>query len=358
MESQRSRRDWADLPADLVTTIAKKASTANTEYIHLRIVCKAWRRALTPNPRHLPPQFPWLLLPRTSVDVCKLAFCDPFQSKTHYFLLPYISDKRICGSSHGWLVLEHFWRVSLFNPITQSTIDLPAKVDPSEQKGVYCVLKAILSCNPSEDDCFVVASFLSLSSSNWKLGFCRIGDTRWTCLLMKDKQRFLMGFTCHKNILYTLNSEMEVSVYNLRDLSVRTLPSKLYYNSLYDQVYLVEGDSKSGEPLVALSTKNHEATKILVHKWFDDRQQWQLVRNIGKLVLFLNQNHSINLQLEGGQGNELYCVVQCPTDIRYFSLVINRIHLDTGKDFLQNACLTEEFGSLCGDPMWLTPSLI
>ncbi|KAJ3699531.1 hypothetical protein LUZ61_003236 [Rhynchospora tenuis] len=366
MGKQKSERDWAGLIPELVTIIAEKASTTNTGYIHLRLICKAWRRALTPNPRHLPPQSPWLLLPRTPADVCyregldhsKLTFYDPFQSKTHIFRLPYIRGKSIRGTSHGWLVLEHSWRVSLFNPLTQCTIHLPSLF--RDQKGTLWVEKAILSCNPSKDGCVVVASFLSYSSSNWELGFCRIGGTRWTCLRMKDKQSFLIDFTCHKNIVYTFDIKKEVLVYNLQDLSVRTLPSKIWYNSIYYQEYLVEGDSESGEPLLVLiTTKYHETTKILVHKWSNNRQQWQPVPNIGKQVLFLNLNNSINLQLEGGRENELYYVVKCPMDHRsYFRLGINQMHLNTGKDVLQIPGPMEEFNSLGENPTWFTPSLI
>ncbi|KAJ1699048.1 hypothetical protein LUZ63_007560 [Rhynchospora breviuscula] len=260
MGKLRLKRDWAGLPEDLVTIIGEQV-TANTAYIYLRLVCKAWRRALTPNPRHLPPQSPWLLLPRIR-EGFELDFYDPFQSKPHRFRCPYMKGKDICGSSHGWLLLEHDHRISLFNPITQSSIDLPtfhappSFPSPPLPPGQFItqnVKKATLSCNPSEDGCIVVAQFIAMSK--WDFAFCRIGDTHWTGLMPHNMHLpMLLDFTCHKNLVYTVNIKTNVSVYDLNDLSLRTFPSKISYNSGYDRLNIVEGGLESGEPLLVRTT--------------------------------------------------------------------------------------------------------
>ncbi|KAJ4816939.1 F-box family protein [Rhynchospora pubera] len=381
MARQRSERDWADLPADLVTTIAEKASTTNTQYIHLRFVCKAWRRALIPNPCHLPPQSPWLLLPRFKEGFdprirggfdCpdELNFYDPFWSKTHRFRLPYLSGKRICGSSHGWLVLEHDPRprVSLFNPITQSSIDLPSLDDPptilrSAPSGRF-ILKATLSGNPSEDGCAVVAWFSQYT--NWELGFCRIGDTHWTDLLMGHERQYLLDFACYKNLVYTVNLQKDVSVYDLHDLSESTFPSKIKYDRSYDQINLVDGDSESAEPLIVRTTKYSTVNRISVYKWFNDMQQWHQVENIGKQVLFLDSKHCINLQLEEGRENQLYYDVRYSFSDNmhssingYFCVGVNVMHLKSRMPVpLQHSPTCIYLFYAFEFPMWVTPSLI
>ncbi|KAJ4753887.1 F-box family protein [Rhynchospora pubera] len=381
MRKVRLERDWAGLPPELVTIIGEKVTT-HKGYVHLRLVCKAWRRALPPNPRHLPPQGPWLLLPQIfvnyyeerDVDYSELSFYDPFRFKTHRFQRPYISDKDICGSSFGWLVLEHDHRVSLFNPLTQCVIDLPhfdapptiLISDPIDQEehdtDMLCVLKAVLSCNPSEDGCFVVASFQSSSPSNWELGFCRIGDTHWTGLKTWDVRRELLDFTCHKNLVYTADTKREVSVYDLEDLSVWTFPSKFNYNKKFHKINLVEGDLESGDPLLIRTRlySDFELNTIFMYKWFEDRQAWCQVRNIGKGTLFLNWRHCINLQLEEGHENQLYYDARDYHDFSpdYFRVRIRRVKLECRADSLLHPNPMEEFPSQSEFPIWFTPSLI
>ncbi|KAJ3699543.1 hypothetical protein LUZ61_003248 [Rhynchospora tenuis] len=379
MEMQRSEPDWAGLLPELVAIICEKASTTIDRYIHLRLVCKAWRRALT-RPRNLPPQAPWLLLPRItegSDQSDELIFYDPFQSKTHRFQSPYVRGKHICGSSYGWLVLEHDLKFSLFNPITQCTIDLPSFNAPAtffdyDIMGL-CAQRAMLSGNPSEEGCVVVAWFSIFT--NWELGFCRIGDTQWTGLLTGERRQHLLDFACCKNLVYAVNEEKKVSVYDLHDLSVRTLPSEIEYNGqnglTFERIYLVHGDSESGEPLVVRRTAYVSITKeVFMYKWFDDRQQWCQVQNIGKRVFFLDNKHCINLQLEEGQegrqGTELYYDVRhylsdsAPTFFGgNFNVGINQVDLNSGTHVPLDHRPTGVFLFNAFElPMWVTPSLI
>lgn len=382
------RPDWTDLPLNTLPIISEKACSTNLQYLNFRMVCKTWGSAVFPRPQHLR-QGPWLMLPRPPKDVCHdmgidpsdLSFYDLFTSQTHQFHLPIISDKYICGSSRGWLALEHDHRVTLLNPITGSSIALPSfertilRVATSKRKRsvhanqheqyTLCVYKVTFSCNPSEPGCVVVAWFLS---SDWDLGFCRIGDTHWTGL--KKQEHFgsgLLDFICHNNMVYTINKRKEVSVYDIQDLSVRKFSSKINFNGLYDQVNLVEGGAVSGEPFVVIKTEYHGKTKVVVRKWFGDRKQWRLVRDIGKRVVFLSRSHcismhSMNMQLEE-QGerrreSEIFYCVRCPQSIESFKVGINRVNLESGTDVPHNPSPLEVFSSVSGYGMWFTPSLI
>ncbi|KAJ4818176.1 F-box protein SKIP23 [Rhynchospora pubera] len=376
---------WGDLPDELLVIIAQKAPRTNVQYVRLRSVCKAWRRALPPRPRHLLPPVPWLLLPRLPLHTCRkfripdslFTFFDLSRSKTIQIRLPYVSGKHICGSSYGWLILEQHPAVSLLNPITQATILLPSLDAPpsiiltpttsqtetetgrgerpefSDQKSEYnnCILKASLSCNPTEPGCVVVAWFLS--SSNWELAFCRIGDAHWTGLKMWSAQPKLLDFTFHSNSVYTLNSVNEVCVYDLQNLPTGNLHSNFRYgiNICNKQVILVEGDADSGGPLVVENTN-------VVYKWFANHRRWLPVHDIGSRVLFLNPRHSINLQWDEGRENEIYYdIMHSGNGDGRFHVGINRLKLETGMILPRNPRPMGLFFTIPGLPLWITPSL-
>ncbi|KAF3329223.1 hypothetical protein FCM35_KLT06301 [Carex littledalei] len=193
-------------------------------------------------------------------------FYDIAQSKTYRLWLPYMRGKYCRGSSHGWLVLEYLPRVSLLNPITKRCIDLPSldspptllrdatskrmRSVPSNQHKEFCIKKASLSCTPSKPGCVVVALFCLLSS-NWHLGFCRIGDSQWT-KLKQDAGLVVRDFAFYNNLVYTVNTQMGISVYDLQGCPLWTFPSKInfYYNYFPTQIKLVEGDADSSGPLI------------------------------------------------------------------------------------------------------------
>ncbi|KAJ4786949.1 F-box protein skip23 [Rhynchospora pubera] len=358
------RQDWANLPPDMITLISEKASITNTMYVHLRAVCKGWRSSLTPHPRHLPRQSPWLLLPRLGVHDFRLRFYNPSLCKSYHFNLPCLSGKYIYNS-YGWFVLNHGCRVSLFNPITGNSFDLPSLDAMSKSERAvpnvphYCLQKVLLSCNPSEPDFFVVAWFLSWS--DWELGFCRIGDTHWNGLKKRDGCTSLLDFTCHRNSVYTVNCKKEVSVYDLQSLTVWTYPSKIIYYPNYQRINLVEGDGESGGPLVVITYECHGNNNLInVYKWYeyDSQQQWCLVMDIGKRALFLNRFNCTNLQLEGTQGNAIYYDASCPLDLNSFRVSINRVFLKSGSVLQHNLGPLVEFPTICGWFSWFTPSLI
>ncbi|KAF3336674.1 F-box protein [Carex littledalei] len=105
--------------------------------------------------------------------------------------MPEATNKRVCGSSWGWLVLEgtNVREVSLLNPLTRCAIQLPS-VDTFTRRlncegepdvpldGFSYIHKAILSMNPaiSEQDCIIMA----IVGKMRKLSYCRIGDKKWT----------------------------------------------------------------------------------------------------------------------------------------------------------------------------------
>ncbi|KAK9270407.1 hypothetical protein L1049_025986 [Liquidambar formosana] len=123
--------DWSQLPPELLETIAKKLKIY-VDYLRFRAVCHNWRSSVLKTPNHLPCQIPWLFLPQPhSHQTHKLhrrrAFFSLSENKFHFLNLPEPSHcKRLCGSSHGWLViLDETPTISLINAITDAKLYLP-----------------------------------------------------------------------------------------------------------------------------------------------------------------------------------------------------------------------------------------
>ncbi|KAJ4730737.1 F-box family protein [Rhynchospora pubera] len=380
--------DWAHLLPELVSIISKKILIIK-EYVNLRAVCKPWRETLTPRPLHLPHQVPWLMLPRGSpddfrkngIDDSYITFYDLSRSTIHRFELPFLSGKYICGSSHGWLILEHDYRLSLLNPITRTSIKLPSFSDVStnlvigykrkrsdsfDEKRRYkrCIRKVILSSNPSEPGCVVVARFKSLGSL---LYYCRIGDSSWTKLRADVGQNPALSpmwdFIFQNNLVFTMNFKGEVTIYDLENLSVKTFPSRLMLNNACYN--LVQGVGEFGGPLIVKHSVDSEKTSFSVYEWVNNGEpKWCQVKNIGKQVLFINLFKSLpvlssaNLQLENWQGNQICYHAWRPMTSEYFQIDINCVNLESRKDVENIHSPTDEFPRKSGATLWLTPSLI
>ncbi|KAJ3675741.1 hypothetical protein LUZ60_004783 [Juncus effusus] len=119
--------NWSLLLPDLLRSISEKLISL-TDFLRFRAVCSHWRSASSSPPLHLPAQIPWLMLPfdPDPVGSFVVSFYDPVRSKIVKLDLPEMMGQRVCGSSHGWLVLEKVPEVCLFNPITRARISLPS----------------------------------------------------------------------------------------------------------------------------------------------------------------------------------------------------------------------------------------
>ncbi|CAL9780040.1 unnamed protein product [Musa acuminata subsp. burmannicoides] len=195
---------WTGLRQHLVKLTSHFLRSAS-DYIRFRAVCKCWRSAVPPRPRHLPAQLPFLLYLSTPEPRNSSAFCLANAFNGSMRRLPHTTSMYCIGSSYGWLILisEATSAVSLFNPVTAEDIPLPPlstlpscvlllfyqsedgigsyfiKTDypniPVESNAI--VDKAVLSSDPTLDRDFVAIVFLD---GIYKRCFtCRPGDRSW-----------------------------------------------------------------------------------------------------------------------------------------------------------------------------------
>ncbi|XP_038717189.1 uncharacterized protein LOC120010462 [Tripterygium wilfordii] len=230
---KRHPSDWAHLNKDLLEAIIKLLRF--DDYIRVQAVCKLWRSVVKQIPiLHEPhQQLPWLIMPDDSSDTCR--FYSFSTNKFHRIELPELRGRRICGSSHGWMVVvDKRPGVFLLNPLTRSQIPLPpittfpeivdfwiSELGEEEyhypnnrlmRSGEFMrdrfFEKVILSVNPSLNSDYIV---MAIYGDNHDLAFCREGDDGWTSLLHEEKFGFF-DVVYWKESFYALNSDGNVVV--------------------------------------------------------------------------------------------------------------------------------------------------
>ncbi|KAJ4748099.1 F-box protein skip23 [Rhynchospora pubera] len=313
--------DWSNLPKDILETVSKKIASVS-DYLRCRAVCIPWRSALSPSPRHLPIQPPWLLLPynpnvkQGNDDDSNRFFYDFSTSRIRRINLPETCGKQFCGSSQGWLALESGPQISLLNPITRVEMQLPSLEMPPVIWGVSgveseermsslqsqldiwssrlhrgltdpIIQRFILTSKPTDPDCVVMALF----KTNWGLAFCRIGDESWTVFEAPARDGIgngLIDATYHNGLFYCFSFD-EVKVYNLNNNTREVM--KIIIPLEQAGYHLIEGEVEE-LLLVAQHWAPHGLSKrdqFSIYKLVigDDGPDWIETSGIGKRMCFI-----------------------------------------------------------------------
>ncbi|KAJ3706865.1 hypothetical protein LUZ61_010570 [Rhynchospora tenuis] len=390
--------NWCLLPPELLQFIAEKA-TSLADYIRFRAVCRPWRSASSPRPRHLPIQVPWLMLPYNSYGIgdSTRLFYDLSASKIHRIHLPETRRAQVCGSSYGWLVLHNGQVTSLFNPITRATISLPPYTVPPSDLGIaplnvqnaaiflgdccinnsalcsthnFSVGKAILTSSPMDTGCMVIVH----TSSLWELAFCKIGDERWTVIQYHGVGPTDWYDVCDlsyiNGVLYTLNPDGFVTMYNL----ISPSKTELDCEPISSNIYLAQG--VDGDVLLiyyhGITYDDGILGREIEHTVYklsnDGEPTWIKVNDVGKNVFFVGGGcqafslSSDHLQLPGSAKCVYYDSRRTEREQGYLSWYNHKIKL--GK--LDNETVTDISGDLGSfqingcwlKSLWLTPSLL
>ncbi|KAJ4745352.1 F-box protein skip23 [Rhynchospora pubera] len=203
MDSLAEFRDWAHLPPEIIDLISEKAKYI-VDHLRFRAVCSTWRSASLPNPRHLPPQLPWLMLPYngylwTTKNGTRF-FYDVWESRMREIHLPETSGATCCASYRGWLLVVSYKgrEISLLNPLTRSEIELPPF---STWFGSYMIgfgrSKMTFSADVTDPNCLITV-FLE---DNGVIS-CQVGDQSWKMYYPTTKG--LADATCYNGRLYLL----------------------------------------------------------------------------------------------------------------------------------------------------------
>ncbi|CAI9786510.1 unnamed protein product [Fraxinus pennsylvanica] len=303
--------DWSELTPALLQTIAGNLRR-QADYIRFRAVCSSWRAAAPLTPRHIPREFPWLMLRpgRSALFPHRRAFLDALSNKIHLLTLPEASlSRRRVGSSHGWLILiDESPSIFLINPITRAKVNLPAlSTFPnvlnfdfysvgreytlrSPDADVYnCNLrkmrdsfikKVILSHNPYNDSNFTAFAILNWSGD---LAYCEKGENSWKFI---DEARSYCEDPIGGDMQYLVDAMGELLLIT-RYLELETDPERVEHQ--FDNVY--------------------KTVKFCVWRLDLSGPKWERIMTLGDRVLFLGENLSLAIlatDYPGCKGNRIY----------------------------------------------------
>ncbi|XP_059629200.1 putative F-box protein At5g55150 [Cornus florida] len=255
------------------------------------------------------------------------AVCKPWQS---VLLVPY--QKRLSGSSHGWLfTVEETFGITLINPFSGATIELPPIMDLSyfyppdddddddggdgdddgddddDNDSIevdFEVVKTTLSADPAlyPNDYIVTATY----SGHRRLAFILPGDKAWTYL---DKERFQLFYDVvyYKGLIFAVDFRVRVLMIDVNRKDGKSKAPQVkeiapQTNADSQRTYLVESSSgdlllvqrflKVGDDLQH-ATSGFKVFKLLLEQFEQGQAMRVEVKNLGGDTLFLGDNQSI-----------------------------------------------------------------
>ncbi|KAK6114974.1 hypothetical protein DH2020_007243 [Rehmannia glutinosa] len=131
----------------------------------------------------------------------KQSFYNVLENRYHTTCIPILCNKRVLGSSYGWLVLvDRFtYDCCLWNPISSSIIELPIL----DRAHLYN--RCVLSKPPTEPDCHILFN----SSSTLEQSFCKIGDDEFGHHSLKQEKYDLKAIASFQNKIYGIIEDDE-----------------------------------------------------------------------------------------------------------------------------------------------------
>ncbi|KAJ4747268.1 F-box SKIP23-like protein (DUF295) [Rhynchospora pubera] len=387
-------RNWSNMPDDIIHLIVEKLRF----YPYHRkaaAVCQDWYRITKEVHGSFNQNSILLLLPYNNMSE-KCAFYEIYGSKTYELNLPNFHDKLVHGSSNGWVCVgDEDLNLSIINPLTRKEIKLPYPSyaievlqgnrpadffrDPYIRLSI--LTKFAVLGNPFSTTGF---GFAAIMSTYKELFVCRLGDTDWTPIKVRDPDPFCYD-TCRslhdllyfKEKLVAINSGQEVTIvdfdgsncmaryvrgpnYQLGDqygspsrMSSSTGLANLRY-------YLVENYGKLlairrlGEYLSDL-----EGTKTVCFELFqfdECNETWNMIHGLGEQCVFLGQNASVSVSAVDIPGCRPNCI--------YFTEDFNKGYCECESQFRNDNgvfCFddgtVEMFNISHSLSHWLSPSL-
>ncbi|XP_045799154.1 probable F-box protein At1g44080 [Trifolium pratense] len=319
--------DWGNLEALPLSLIFDKL-VERIDHIYFSVVCKNWYSIAKFNYQNRQVKnnvLPMLMIPKRKARKTRCLY-GISTNTTYRFQLPLPHNKRLCGSSHGWVVkmddIKQGTILTLLNPFKNLvSITLPPLYMPDGYKRVRyyeCnVHKVFLSSNPTTrpHDYVVVAIYGMLEC----LAFIKAGQEFWTYVNVDYN-----GFTdisFYKGLVYAVGRWNNIVSFDFSNSKnsfdhEKVIPNVLqtrgdnYYahrgylvESLEGDLLLVrkwigfpDDDNEDEERnLPSSGTKGFEVYKLEL-----DLQSGKLIQKIrldslGDNVLFLGDNDSVSM---------------------------------------------------------------
>ncbi|XP_010256521.1 PREDICTED: F-box protein At2g26160-like [Nelumbo nucifera] len=329
--------NWADLPKDLLASIARRLSDIE-DFIRFRWVCCAWR-SVAMKEKYL--QLPCLVLSGKKESTDTLCLFSLPKGKRYEFKLPNASKCRFFGSVHGWLLVNGVKteEVHLLNPLTGVRIRLPNIIDKdfnTKERG-YWIKKATLfktppGCSDNEEDIVVTMIFYKTNARRWPPDGSAIiewisidafgrtkslvptgppGDKVWTSI-EAPRKRWYEDIRYFKGQLYALTRTGELDLCDTTK-NVEFAPEPVQkqgssfvepvaekysrYDSILVRRYLVES---LGELLMVMHFRAYnpfcqKISKFEVYRMDFGTRRWVEIEGLSDRILLMGDDYCVSL---------------------------------------------------------------
>ncbi|PWA68228.1 hypothetical protein CTI12_AA310490 [Artemisia annua] len=310
--------EWSEMLPEVLDIIAQKYITCYEDYPSFAGVCKSWRLAAARthhNSNGPPSRLPSLMLADKSDD----------QESRELFLLSNKSIRKIqlpeaygkvCKSSCGWLLtVGKDFASQLINPLSREIINLP-KADTFP-----------VAIHPLNWDIAIHKVVLLMESKlvlviygcYEKLGFCHIGDNKWSSI---EQHECILDITFYNGHIYCLELNRVIRACNVNGkdptvlVRVARIP-ELVYDQYVFSAYIVGLDDGERKQLLVIIKEGiyHEGggpepyTKSFQVLAYDlETGGWSKVKDFGTKTLFVGYSSSFWIEDTTGviKGNCIY----------------------------------------------------
>ncbi|KAK8949178.1 hypothetical protein KSP39_PZI006296 [Platanthera zijinensis] len=365
---------WADLPSEIVVSIAKRLVVA--EVVRLRAVCSCWAWALGKSSglrqKGLYSPSPWILLPNSSLE--DVDFCTFFSiTEDRFYRVPslkQITDRRyilLSSSQHGWLVsIDNVLAPYFFNPLTRQILHLPTllTIPRSRCSNLYFALgastnkrmfyeqylrKIILISTPLEER--IAVAFCRTHYHGICLLFARVEDDVWSIgpSLPLDLNCSLDDIKYNEgdDKLYVLTSSGDVFVLQFKNHTLEIVSMVCrpigyeHYRMFEGYISFSHGDlllvNKYSKSYPSYNNTFNDTTFKIFR--LDRASCWAPVDGLGNQALFIGPNNCFALHdVEEHKKNKIFFIHHVPTTrllnankIRYSIQKFGVFDLETNK---------------------------
>nr|GEV39214.1 hypothetical protein [Tanacetum cinerariifolium] len=319
--------EWSEIFPEVLDIIAQKYITCYEEYSSFACVCKSWRLAATrtyPNSNGPPSRLPSLVLADKSYN----------QESHELFLLSNKSIRKIrlpeaygkqCMSSCGWLLtFEKDFASQLINPLSREIINLPnlnTFLEPIHPRNWCFAIKRVVLLMESK-------LVFVIGGSNNKLGFCHIGDNKWTFV---EPHKRISDVTFHNGRVYCFDGNNNILACNVNGkdpkvlVDVATMPTmpRSYFHQDVSKAYIVGLDDDKRKQLLVIFKE-----VILCH--------WKCPRIVSfKAVAYDLESGNFSEVKDFGYMDQLHALGKSYDNDMAINLINRSLNKDFG-DFVRN----------------------
>ncbi|KAH7560516.1 hypothetical protein ACOSP7_017290 [Xanthoceras sorbifolium] len=303
------RREWCDLPEDLLVIISNHLNLADV--LTFGRVCRNWRLFFSASKQKVLTSQPPLVFHIPSRASKSCYFYDMSSGIRYVTKLADFSDKSILGVSNGYLILE---RVFLYNsdiwavnPVTGHQLKFPGMPQPNTTKydrdNPYFKcrrVRAIFASFGCRQDFLVMI----LSKLHKNVRFCTSRDYKWKVYSFTGKTWDILDIALYKGMIFAITSELQIGLLKLGHPDLKLLNLECTPNICIN-VRFVASDDK----LLVINFSSLRVNGVVQVYWINfEGWEWVKVNNLDDEALFLGDMMTSRLIKTSNWGGCRNCV--------------------------------------------------